>query len=71
MIATYHLKELRLEYDYTQEYVAFQLDISQKTYSSKENGKGKITMKDLVNLSKIYDIDPLELLQNSLNLLHK
>jgi DNA-binding XRE family transcriptional regulator len=46
MIAAFHLKELRLEHDYTQEHIAFQLDVSQKTYSSKENGKGKITMKD-------------------------
>jgi transcriptional regulator with XRE-family HTH domain len=61
MIVAYHLKELRLEHGYTQEYVAFELDVSQKTYSSKENGKGKITVKDLLNLSKIYDIDPLEL----------
>jgi transcriptional regulator with XRE-family HTH domain len=61
MIAAYHLREIRLERNYTQEHLAFELDVSQKTYSNKENGKGKITMRDLLNLSRIYECEVLEL----------
>jgi transcriptional regulator with XRE-family HTH domain len=61
MIAAYHLKEMRLERNYTQEHLADELDVSQKTYSNKENGKGKITMRDLLNLSRIYECEVLEL----------
>ncbi len=61
MIAAYHLKELRLEHNYTQEHLAFELNVSQKTYSNKENGKGKITIRDLLNLARLYKCDVLEL----------
>jgi transcriptional regulator with XRE-family HTH domain len=61
MIAAYHIKEMRLERNYTQEHLAVELDVSQKTYSNKENGKGKITMRNLLNLSRIYKCDVLEL----------
>lgn len=67
MIAAYHLKELRLEHNYTQEYLAHELNVSQKTYSNKENGKGKITMRDLLNLSKLYKCDVIELVARLIN----
>ena len=37
-----NLRKIRREKDLTQEYIAFELGISQKAYSDIENGKTKI-----------------------------
>jgi DNA-binding XRE family transcriptional regulator len=44
MIAAKHLKDLRLKNSYTQEYLATELGVSQKTYSNLENCAAKITL---------------------------
>lgn len=62
MIAALHLKKLRLEKNYTQEYLAIELKVSQKTYSNLENGQSKITLDQIQELSKIYKIEIIALL---------
>lgn len=66
MIAAYHLKEMRLERDLTQEHLAFELNVSQKTYSNKENGNARITMRDLKNISRVFECNALELVSKFL-----
>ena len=55
-----NLRKIRREKDLTQEYIAFELGISQKAYSDIENGKTKINQQYLekvkVPTSDICDI---------------
>ncbi len=62
MIAARHLKLLRLERNLTQEYIAFELGVSQKTYSNMECGHSKISLKQLHTLANIYQINVVELI---------
>ena len=61
MIAVQQIKTLRLQYHYTQNYLANELNISQKTYSNIESGKTKITLVHLIKLSEIYKMDITQL----------
>jgi transcriptional regulator with XRE-family HTH domain len=60
MIAAQHIKDLRLQHSYTQNYIADELNVSQKTYSNMESGKSKITLEHLTKLSGIYKITLVE-----------
>lgn len=54
MLATQHIKNLRIEHNFTQNYVAHELQVSQKTYSNMECGKSRITIEHLGKLASIY-----------------
>lgn len=56
------LKILRESHDYTQEYVADVLNISQNAYSLLEKGSTKITLDRLELLANLYKIQPEELI---------
>jgi len=49
--------------DYTQEYMAQKLNISQNTYSKIENGQIKITLDRLEEISQILEIPVEDLLR--------
>ncbi len=51
------MRELRLEYNLTQQEVAGVLHISRQTYSGLECGRTQPTVEILAILSNIYDID--------------
>jgi transcriptional regulator with XRE-family HTH domain len=55
------IKELRFNCNFTQEYLAHELGISQKTYSNIESGKSKITLTHLKKLADIYNLQITEL----------
>ncbi len=61
MIAAQHLKELREQKNYAQDYLAIELGISQKTYSNMENGRSRITLTQIKKLAKIYHTNPVNL----------
>ncbi|MGJ8592051.1 MAG: helix-turn-helix domain-containing protein [Aquaticitalea sp.] len=63
MTTSQRLKELRLERNFSQDYIAFELGISQKTYSNLESGKSKIGLEHLNALSKIYNSTLIEFIQ--------
>jgi len=48
-----NLRKIRREKDLTQEYIAFELGISQKAYSDIENGKTKINQQYLEKIASI------------------
>lgn len=56
------LKTLREINDYTQAYVANQLDISQNAYSLLEKGATKITLERLEELAILYKTTPQDLI---------
>ncbi len=62
MISARHLKELRLRHNYTQEHLAHELSVSQKTYSNIEKGSSKITLGQLHKLSDVYKLELVALM---------
>ena len=52
------LKEIRLINNYTQEYVASELGITQKAYSKLENGQTCLSQDKIMKLVKIYNTSP-------------
>ncbi|MCM1175358.1 MAG: helix-turn-helix domain-containing protein [Blautia sp.] len=51
-----YLRELRKSFNYSQEYVASQLNITRQTYSHYETGRITPPIDSLYNLSKIYKV---------------
>ncbi|MBN7809532.1 helix-turn-helix transcriptional regulator [Algoriphagus sp. H41] len=52
------MRILRESNDYSQEYVADVLNINQKTYSSLELGKSKLTVDRIHQLAELYHVTP-------------
>jgi transcriptional regulator with XRE-family HTH domain len=55
------IRNLRVNLNYTQEYVAYCLGITQKAYSKIESGKSQLTVERLIQLTTIYGIRPSDL----------
>lgn len=49
------LRNLREDSDYTQEYIAHLLNVSQRTYSRYENGERSIPLASLCALADFYE----------------
>lgn len=49
------LKELRVENNYTQQFIAEYLNIKQNTYSQYENGLHEVPLESLVKLAGLYN----------------
>jgi transcriptional regulator with XRE-family HTH domain len=58
----FKLKTLREFNNYSQEYIAKQLNISQAAYSKIENGSTQLSLDHLIKISEIYRISPSDLL---------
>lgn len=56
------IRHLRRKKEYSQEYMAAHLDISQNAYSKLETGKIAITVDRLCEVARILDIAPADLL---------
>jgi transcriptional regulator with XRE-family HTH domain len=66
-----NIRKIREFRNYTQEYLALKLNISQNAYSKIELGYTKITLERLFQIAQILDIDLLELIKaNDGELLH-
>lgn len=54
----YHekVRKLREFRNYTQEYMTEQLNLSQRAYSSLENGKNQLSVERLVDICKLLDV---------------
>ena len=59
------LRLLREVHNYTQEYVAGFLDISQNTYSLIEKGETKLTIDRIAKLAELYKMDVVDLIQSN------
>lgn len=60
---TENLRLLRRKMEYSQEYMAFMLNISQNAYSRLENGKTPLTVNRLFDICTLLKISPGELLE--------
>ena len=56
------IRHLRRKKEYSQEYMAAHLDISQNAYSKLETGKIPMTIDRLCEVARILDIAPTDLL---------
>ncbi|REC48052.1 helix-turn-helix domain-containing protein [Chryseobacterium pennipullorum] len=56
-----NIRKIRRSKDLTQEYMAFEMGISQKAYSDIENSKVKINLDILTKISDILDIRPSDI----------
>ncbi|EPU22541.1 Cro/Cl family transcriptional regulator [Streptococcus agalactiae LMG 14609] len=50
------IRDLREDYDFTQEYLAKYLSCSQSAYSRIEIGKRQVSIDYLIQLSKLYQV---------------
>ena len=50
------IKELREDFDYTQEYVAHYLGTSQTMYARYERGANEMPIRHLISLCKLYNV---------------
>jgi transcriptional regulator with XRE-family HTH domain len=57
------IRKLREIHGYPQEYVAFQMGISQAAYSRKESGSTELSISCLTKLSELYGISLIDLIQ--------
>ncbi|AZA48558.1 XRE family transcriptional regulator [Chryseobacterium carnipullorum] len=56
-----NIRKIRRSKDFTQEYMAFEMGISQKAYSDIENSKVKINLDILKKISDILEIKPSDI----------
>lgn len=55
MVKYERIRELREEYEYTQEYLANRLNVSQRAYSRYENGERSLPTEALIEIANIYN----------------
>ena len=60
----YHqrIKGFREKRNFTQEYMAEELNTSQRSYSSIENGQTQLTVVRLIEISKILQVDIMQII---------
>ena len=59
-----NIRKIREHRNYTQEYLAAKLHISQNAYSKIELGYTRITVDRLFHIADILDIDPTEIINS-------
>ena len=57
-----HLKQLRLKFGYTQEYVAERLGVTKATISKYEKGQRNIKTEYIEKLAELYSVEPIYIL---------
>jgi transcriptional regulator with XRE-family HTH domain len=60
------LRKLREIHGYPQEYVAFQLGVSQAAYSKKETGRTELSLRVLEQVARLYNISLADLISLTL-----
>lgn len=63
-----YLRELRKSYNYTQEFVASNLDLSRQAYSHYETGRAIPPNDTCYKIAELYDISPDKLIVQSLQI---
>jgi transcriptional regulator with XRE-family HTH domain len=58
-----NIRRIREHLNYTQEYLAMKLNISQNAYSKIELGYTKITLERLYQIAQVLEIDVIELIK--------
>jgi transcriptional regulator with XRE-family HTH domain len=56
------IRKIREMKDFSQEYMAKKLDMSQNNYSRIEMGKVKVDIDRLQEISKLLEVDPIDII---------
>jgi len=59
------IRKYREALDYSQEFMASKLGISQPAFAKIENGTTKVNIEKLLNIAKILNVEPYKLLEDS------
>ena len=51
------IRSLRLEKEYTQDYIGERLGVNQRTYHRLENGKSQLKVETLIKLATILEVN--------------
>lgn len=62
------IRKIRTQKGYSQEYMAYELNISQKTYSNIENNKSPLTIEMIEKIATLLDVSFVDLLPQRLRL---
>jgi transcriptional regulator with XRE-family HTH domain len=62
------IKKIRLERNYTQEYLATSLQITARAYQNIENNKSELTVRRLLEIAILLDVKPFDLLDEDLSI---
>lgn len=57
-----HIQELRKSKKMSQEYMAYCLGVSQKAYSKIESGKTQLSVERLIQIARLLEVNPSQLL---------
>ncbi len=57
------LKQARLQKNYTQEYLASELNISVRSYRKIESGETELTVSRLQHIARILEVDPVTFIE--------
>lgn len=60
------IRKIRTQKGYSQEYMAYELNISQKTYSNIENNKSPLTIEMIEKIATLLDVSFIDLLPQRL-----
>lgn len=60
------IRKIRTQKGYSQEYMAYELNISQKTYSNIENNKSPLTIEMVEKIAILLDVSFIDLLPQRL-----
>lgn len=60
-----NIRKIREYRNYTQEYLAMKLGISQNAYSKIELGYTRITLERLIQISQILDVETVDLISGN------
>ncbi|MCI5902992.1 MAG: helix-turn-helix transcriptional regulator [Blautia sp.] len=61
------LNKLRTKHNYTEEYVARKMNMSQSAYSRLESGKTELSLERMEELERIYNMPVSEILEEYKN----
>lgn len=64
------IRKIRTDKGYSQEYMAFKLNMSQSAYSSMERGVTEITSRRLCQIAELLEVPPTKFLPESKYSLH-
>lgn len=61
------LNKLRTKHNYTEEYVARKMNMSQSAYSRLESGKTELSLERMEELARVYNMPVSEILEEYKN----
>lgn len=59
-----HIRQLRESKHYSQDYLAYRLDIGQNAYSKLELGYSKLSVQRLIDIAAVLEVDVIELIKH-------